>query len=807
MADESNGRKGTAASERARTRAASAPRDERGRFKSGGESSLPNPNPNGTASIDMMQLSFQETSTNYLQGIFEEISSLKKLLSSILVVNTNMMSNDAAIAQQDALTESRRRAAAEEEKREGRFAGTGGALRGAATTVKDRGKDLFAKFGGIGGLLSTIIGAGLLGAIFFPEKTKEMVDALQKGFAKLMNSEFFTKVEEIAKDIYDDFGWDNLLITSIFGWRIGAVYSGLEYVGDLIADWLGVPDANAMDEQEGGDQSSLPIKIKNWIGERFKDTFKYVALASILMPGAFWSLIKGSAWLVGKLLTSGMTGSALTAGMTASAAGDALPDGQKKAIEKGVKGARPGVIGNLLGRAGIKGIGILGMVYGISSLVSNIMADGEINEEDLNLENLFAGGTALAGAITAFAPGLVMGLLTPIMAFLLSPVGLAAIAAAVGAMAIAAIIDDFFAKGSTVRVGAAKDALGKRILSGGTGNMKGDDIITEKEMTKLMSDIEQTIKDDPFLGTEEQGGGVKPRIDKILKEFNKKRTEGGKAALLGIDPQINKLINETHKLSLVMSENPGGADDLDYLHGLRQVTTDPEYLKAIDERIKLVRARQGVPRNAAEAKVEEDAQNNTHRMALANIRKLTTEKEREEAFDIYKDEMGVDLRTWKDPKTKPDINRFMDQARKNVTGTNVRSLDSAATSSSPLNELELKYHQFKNMGFNHDDALDAAVKEVKASGGFKRLVTPGSTVAAPKEKFVARSIAMETLSKLAQFALRHRQGGAGQPIINSPATTNNTTVAKNVNNYGGIGHFVTIDSSAALVAGHGNVRQ
>ena len=166
---------------------------------------LPNPNPSGTASVAMMQLSFQETSTNYLQGIYEEMVSLKNLLSSILVVNTGQLNydkgSDKAAAQKEKIDAAKEKATDAETKRESRFARAGGALRGAATSIRDRGKDLFAKTGGISGFLSTIIGAGLLGAIFFPERTKEMISQLQKGFGDLMDSEFMAQAIKHAKGI------------------------------------------------------------------------------------------------------------------------------------------------------------------------------------------------------------------------------------------------------------------------------------------------------------------------------------------------------------------------------------------------------------------------------------------------------------------------------------------------------------------------------------------------------------------------------------------------------------------------------
>ena len=55
---------------------------------------LPNPNRDGTASVKMMELSLLETNSNYLQGIYEEIGSLKEILTSIFNVSLNQVKLD-----------------------------------------------------------------------------------------------------------------------------------------------------------------------------------------------------------------------------------------------------------------------------------------------------------------------------------------------------------------------------------------------------------------------------------------------------------------------------------------------------------------------------------------------------------------------------------------------------------------------------------------------------------------------------------------------------------------------------------------
>ena len=787
MADESNGRKGTAASERARTRAASAPRDERGRFKSGGESSLPNPNPNGTASIDMMQLSFQETSTNYLQGIFEEISSLKKLLSSILVVNTNMMSNDAAIAQQDALTESRRRAAAEEEKREGRFAGTGGALRGAATTVKDRGKDLFAKTGGIGGMLSTIIGAGLLGAIFFPEKTKEMVEQLQKTFGDIMDSEVMKDAIKHAGKFAEHFGWDNLLVTGILGWRVGALFSAFDYIGVLVADWLGAPDANAIDEQEGGEgKIPLPEKIRGWISDRFKDTFKWVALAGLLMPGGFWALLKGSAWLVGSLLSSGMS-----VGGSAAAAGAALPADQKAAIEKGVKGVKPGIFSRLLGWGSLlamKGVGILGMVYGITNLVSNVMADGEINKEDLNLENALFGGITIAGLAAAFAPGLVIAILKPILGFLFSPLGIAAIAAVfTGGWLIKKIIDKIRGISATEAVKVARQDLKTGLEETGQ--------LSREEVTNLINQISEIDV------TEEN---AEMEISELLKKsgLNKENQEKLKSSASFYISAIDEFYKTTgddrpKTLKQLKKEKKGQASEYKTLQDAEQArqelldqlknATLPNArkdilldLKAINERIE----------DLGGVGIEDPTFIPSSGISGA----LTSTPSKYSLFESNPAAMRA-----------PTLSTVLyGSPRKGASEEDATRFDYPWK---PTREdfripEESWLTRFSNFWTNAEER-NRAVTAQAGQDVFSRLKEHQLQTRAAK--IAAQAIALDTLSRMGNPEVMSGGSGARQQIF-QPVTTNNVNnVGKNVHYHSGLRSAVTIDSSAHLVAGQRGV--
>ena len=152
---------------------------------------LPNPNRDGTASSKMLELSLLETNSNYLQGIYEEIGSLKEILTSIFNVSLNQIKLDKKEKTADDLADARTAAKNIENKREGRL---GGALKEGAKAVGNTASGV-VKNSTVAGFLSTLIGGAILLAIFAPDKAKKMMTALQDGFSELMDSKFYKKVK------------------------------------------------------------------------------------------------------------------------------------------------------------------------------------------------------------------------------------------------------------------------------------------------------------------------------------------------------------------------------------------------------------------------------------------------------------------------------------------------------------------------------------------------------------------------------------------------------------------------------------
>ena len=176
----------------------------------------------------MMSLSFQESTMYAVQSIDENIRGLRKLFASFLKVNTENLNTEK-------INRARERSTDAKEKRESKVGTT---LKSAATGVKDKAIEV-GKGISLGGVLSTLIGGALLGAIFAPEKFDKAVKAITGAVTDVVNDEFLRK---IAKGLIGSLDWDNLFVTGIFGWRVGAIYSGFKYLGTALADAIGLKE-------------------------------------------------------------------------------------------------------------------------------------------------------------------------------------------------------------------------------------------------------------------------------------------------------------------------------------------------------------------------------------------------------------------------------------------------------------------------------------------------------------------------------------------------------------------------------------
>lgn len=245
---------------------------------------LPNPNPSGAATSDIMALSFQESTMYAVQSIDENIRGLRKLFESVLKVNTENLNLNKKQETTEKLNLARERAAAAEEKRESKFGTT---LKSAATGVKDKAVEV-GKGISLGGVLSTLIGGALLAAFFAPEKFNKIVQSIKE------------KVEEYGPSIMEGVGnylsqldFSDLVVTGILGIKGGIIYSLFKFAGNWLKQKL---------------EGWLGTEFDGWFGSNAGEIAGAAGLFATLMPGPTLKLISGLFGLSGNLIKTGLEG-------------------------------------------------------------------------------------------------------------------------------------------------------------------------------------------------------------------------------------------------------------------------------------------------------------------------------------------------------------------------------------------------------------------------------------------------------------------------------------------------------------------
>lgn len=245
---------------------------------------LPNPNPSGAATSDMMALSFQESTMYAVQSIDENIRGLRKLFASVLKVNTENLNLDKKQETTEKINRARERATAAEEKRESKFGTT---LKSAATDVKDKAIEV-GKGISLGGVLSTLVGGALLAAFFAPEKFDKIVQSIKE------------KVEEYGPSIMEGIGnylsqlnFSDLVVTGILGVKGGIIFSLFKFAGNWLKEKL---------------EGWLGTSFDGWFGENAGEIAGAAGLFATLMPGTTIKLITGLYSSSGSLIKTGLEG-------------------------------------------------------------------------------------------------------------------------------------------------------------------------------------------------------------------------------------------------------------------------------------------------------------------------------------------------------------------------------------------------------------------------------------------------------------------------------------------------------------------
>ena len=361
---------------------------------------LPNPNPSGAATSDIMALSFQESTMYAVQSIDENIRGLRKLFESVLKVNTENLNLDKKQETTEKLNLARERAAAAEEKRESKFGTT---LKSAATGVKDKAVEV-GKGISLGGVLSTLIGAAILGAFLAPEKTNELLNTIKKSASDFFTSDFFKGVGNAAWEIFkENLNLPNLFVTALFGWRAGAITSAFTWLGRKVVESLGLK------EQDGNGEVTLGSKIEGYLAASLPAVFGGVGLFASLFPGPFFKGLGILTLGVGRVL-SGTIRKAFGFGVgelteeAAEAAADKLIDPKDKTdLENSAKKTRGRLKTSFknLFRTAIRGFAIAGAVFAAYELTSFIIekASEEMEEYKKKAAEFEAQGKTIGQAV------------------------------------------------------------------------------------------------------------------------------------------------------------------------------------------------------------------------------------------------------------------------------------------------------------------------------------------------------------------------------------------------------------------------
>jgi hypothetical protein len=361
---------------------------------------LPNPNPSGAATSDMMALSFQESTMYAVQSIDENIRGLRKLFASFLKVNTENLNLDKKQETAEKINRARERSTAAEEKRESKFGTT---LKSAATGVKDKAIEV-GKGISLGGVLSTLVGALILGAFLAPEKTDELLNTIKKSASNFFTSDFFKGVGNAAWEIFkENLNLPNLFVTALFGWRAGAITAAFTWLGRKVVESLG------LEEQDGNGEVTLGSKIENFLAENLPAVFGGVGLFASLFPIPFFKGLGILTLGVGRVLSRtirkafGFGVGELTE-EAADAAADALIDPEDRRnlgdSARRTRGRLKTLFKNLF-RTAIRGFAIAGAVFAAYELTSFIIekASEEMKEYKKKAAEFEAQGKTIGQAV------------------------------------------------------------------------------------------------------------------------------------------------------------------------------------------------------------------------------------------------------------------------------------------------------------------------------------------------------------------------------------------------------------------------
>jgi hypothetical protein len=329
------------------------------------------------------------------QGLSQGIQSLVELQEKSIITDKKEDSKDD---NDKARAVAKGKAKDIEEERESRLKKMGGSLKEGATTVVQKVSSGFS----LGGFLSTLIGGALLAAIFAPEVYKKLENQIKSAFSVVMDNEFIKKVVDKGwKTLKKNFELDNLMVSAVFGWRSGVLYSAGELLGEYFGKWIaetlddglkwiekqlekvGLGGGAGQGELDiGADVGGLSQSMKDAIISNAGTIFAVGGLATALLPSlailGIYKIVKATVgWAAARTLsTLGISGTAaMTDAAATKAADDLIPRDEKGRFIKRAK-ATKATMGKSLGRmlsVGSRALGIIGAMYAVYTVVDTII--------------------------------------------------------------------------------------------------------------------------------------------------------------------------------------------------------------------------------------------------------------------------------------------------------------------------------------------------------------------------------------------------------------------------------------------------
>jgi hypothetical protein len=363
------------------------------------------------------------------EGLSQGIQSLVELQEKSIIADKKEDSDEAR-----ALAEGKVKDI--EEERESRLKKMGGSLKEGAGAVI-QGVQKAASGFSIGGFLTTLIGGALLGAIFAPEKFDKAVKAITGAVTDVVNNEFLQK---IAKGLIGSLDWDNLFVTGIFGWRVGAIYSGFKYLGTALADAIGLKETG----DDTGSEQTLGSKVKGYLRDGIIGAFGALGIVGALFPALIFKGIGAMGRGLGAIFRT-------SAGIDAKGGAELPAKYQTAAQTEGLavqKSFMSKLMGTVKGKGGLIGMAVLAAAAITGAIIYTGLDEDAKNKVGESLKLMEGAALGVLGSASEYAMmGAMLGSVVPVVGTVLGGVLGGLVGAVIGFLSLSDADKENFTKG------------------------------------------------------------------------------------------------------------------------------------------------------------------------------------------------------------------------------------------------------------------------------------------------------------------------------------------------------------------------